>query len=287
MTIKDVESRTGLARSNIRFYEKEELIHPKRTENGYRDYSDEDVSMLKKIAWLRTLGISIEDIRKIITYKLSLQQAIQSRSISLQDEITNLRNVKHICEHILQDRDIDFDHLDVEAFTPNLKKYWNENREILHVDSVGFFFLWGSALVWGLITVICTCMAVIAFRFLPDKIPIQWAQGEGSQTASKWVIFIYPIVCVGIRFLLRPFVARRLWQMGCMNDSTTDYIVNYLCLLALIMEAFIILYLTGIVRHIEVWIILSALLFAVVWLFAWKSVKGQTGKRDGKVVNRK
>ena len=41
MTIKDVEERTGLSRSNIRFYEKEKLIEPSRNEsNGYRDYSE-------------------------------------------------------------------------------------------------------------------------------------------------------------------------------------------------------------------------------------------------------
>ena len=41
MTIKDVEKRTGLSRSNIRFYEKEKLIEPLRNEsNGYRDYSE-------------------------------------------------------------------------------------------------------------------------------------------------------------------------------------------------------------------------------------------------------
>ena len=34
MTIKDVEERTGLSRSNIRFYEKEKLIEPSRNEYG-------------------------------------------------------------------------------------------------------------------------------------------------------------------------------------------------------------------------------------------------------------
>ena len=61
MTIKDVEERTGLSRSNIRFYEKEKLIEPSRNEsNGYRDYSENDVENIKKIAYLRTLGISME-----------------------------------------------------------------------------------------------------------------------------------------------------------------------------------------------------------------------------------
>lgn len=41
MTIKEAEEQTGLARSNIRFYEKEKLIEPSRNDkNGYRDYSD-------------------------------------------------------------------------------------------------------------------------------------------------------------------------------------------------------------------------------------------------------
>lgn len=67
MTIKDVEERTGLARSNVRFYEKEKLINPSRNEgNGYRDYSEKDVEDIKKIAYLRTLGITIEDIRNIV-----------------------------------------------------------------------------------------------------------------------------------------------------------------------------------------------------------------------------
>ena len=34
MTIKDVEERTGLSRSNIRFYEKEKLIESSRNESN-------------------------------------------------------------------------------------------------------------------------------------------------------------------------------------------------------------------------------------------------------------
>ena len=51
MTIKEVEEKTGLSRSNIRFYEKEKLIDPDRNENnGYREYSEQDVEKIKKIA---------------------------------------------------------------------------------------------------------------------------------------------------------------------------------------------------------------------------------------------
>ena len=44
MKIKNVEERTGLSRSNVRFYEKEKLIEPSRNEsNGYRDYSENEI----------------------------------------------------------------------------------------------------------------------------------------------------------------------------------------------------------------------------------------------------
>ena len=78
MTIKEVEKLTGLSRSNVRFYEKEKLIVPVRNErNGYRDYSNSDIENLKKIAYLRTLGISIEDIRSIISENVSLRDFVR------------------------------------------------------------------------------------------------------------------------------------------------------------------------------------------------------------------
>ena len=86
MTIKDVEERTGLSRSNIRFYEKEKLIEPSRNEsNGYRDYSENDVKNIKKIAYLRTLGISIEDIRSIISEKVTLQEMLEKQKEVLKN----------------------------------------------------------------------------------------------------------------------------------------------------------------------------------------------------------
>ena len=89
MTIKDVEERTGLSRSNIRFYEKEKLIEPSRNEsNGYRDYSENDVENIKKIAYLRTLGISIEDIRSIISEKVTLQEMLEKQKEVLKNQIT-------------------------------------------------------------------------------------------------------------------------------------------------------------------------------------------------------
>ena len=87
MTIKEVEDRTGLTRSNIRFYEKEKLIEPSRNDkNGYRDYSEKDVENIIKIAYLRTLEISIEDIRNIVSDKVPLAEMIKKQTTAIQTQ---------------------------------------------------------------------------------------------------------------------------------------------------------------------------------------------------------
>ena len=65
MNIAEAERRTGLTRANIRFYEKEGLLTPTRGENGYRDYTEDDVQSLRKIMLLRRLRLSVPDIRAI------------------------------------------------------------------------------------------------------------------------------------------------------------------------------------------------------------------------------
>ena len=39
MTSKEMEARSGVLRANIRYYEAEGLLCPRREKNGYRDYS--------------------------------------------------------------------------------------------------------------------------------------------------------------------------------------------------------------------------------------------------------
>ena len=46
MTVKEVEQLTGMTRANIRYYEMEGLMLPKRNANGHREYSESDVEEL-------------------------------------------------------------------------------------------------------------------------------------------------------------------------------------------------------------------------------------------------
>ena len=65
MTIREIEARCQMERANIRFYEREGLLTAQRLPNGYRDYTEEDVQTLLRIRLLRSLHVSLDDIRAL------------------------------------------------------------------------------------------------------------------------------------------------------------------------------------------------------------------------------
>ena len=66
MLRSEIQKETGLTRKAIEYYEDKELIHPKKSENGYRNYSKKDLEILKKVSIFRKLGMSISDINQCI-----------------------------------------------------------------------------------------------------------------------------------------------------------------------------------------------------------------------------
>ena len=107
MTIKEVEEKTGIVRSSVRFYEKEKLIHPVRNNrNGYREYTEEDVQNIKKIAYLRTLGISLENIHRIIDHEVSLQVVLERQADALESQIADLEKYHYICKKMLTEKEM-------------------------------------------------------------------------------------------------------------------------------------------------------------------------------------
>ena len=224
MTIKDVEERTGLSRSNIRFYEKEKLIEPSRNEsNGYRDYSENDVENIKKIAYLRTLGISIEDIRSIISEKVTLQEMLEKQKEVLKNQITDLNKAKLMCEKMLDEGSISYEKLQVE-------QYWKDNRTVFKLDSVSFLYIWGSMLTWTMITALCLIIGALSYSKLPTEIPVQWSKGVATSLVNKNWIFICPVICIIIRYLLKPFIYAKLQMNNYYGEIITEYLTNYMCL---------------------------------------------------------
>jgi Cu(I)-responsive transcriptional regulator len=66
MNIGEVANRAGLPAKTIRYYEDIALIQPDRGENGYRDFSENDLHKLRFLGQARSLGFSIEDCRDLL-----------------------------------------------------------------------------------------------------------------------------------------------------------------------------------------------------------------------------
>ncbi|HES7641917.1 TPA: MerR family transcriptional regulator, partial [Streptococcus pyogenes] len=50
MLRNEIQNKTGLTRKAIEYYEEKGLINPQKTENGYRDYSENDLEVLIQIS---------------------------------------------------------------------------------------------------------------------------------------------------------------------------------------------------------------------------------------------
>lgn len=103
MLIRELEYETGLDRATIRFYEKEGLITPKRAENGYRDYSQEDAAELKKIALLRELGVTLETIRNLQQGSADFSEVMKKQSRILAMRSQQLEWASFVCQSISAD----------------------------------------------------------------------------------------------------------------------------------------------------------------------------------------
>ena len=103
MTIKEMEELAEMPRANIRFYEAEGLLSPARNVNGYRDYSQEDLLVLRKIKLLRSLHMSLEDIKALHTGKQELSVVLEQQISKLSNDKENLHKAQAVCETMYRD----------------------------------------------------------------------------------------------------------------------------------------------------------------------------------------
>lgn len=105
MLMSEVKEKTKLTRKAIEYYEEKGLIKPKREENNYRVYSQEDVEKLSEIYIYRKLGCSLDQIKELFNRESnsSLAEIIRGREIESQLENVRVEALKQL----LNDANID------------------------------------------------------------------------------------------------------------------------------------------------------------------------------------
>nr|WP_326185565.1 MerR family transcriptional regulator [uncultured Oscillibacter sp.] len=98
MKINEMEALVGITKKNIRFYEAEGLLTPRRnSENGYRDYGEAEVETLRRIKLLRKLGVPLEEIRNMQRGTHTVGDGMRRHLITLERDRENLEQSIRLC----------------------------------------------------------------------------------------------------------------------------------------------------------------------------------------------
>ena len=112
LKINEVEALVGITKKNIRFYEEKGLLSPRRnSENGYRDYGQEEVDALQRIKLMRKLGVPIEEIRRMQEGAQTVGDGMRRHLITLEREKRNLEEAARLCA-LLTERETPLGELD-------------------------------------------------------------------------------------------------------------------------------------------------------------------------------
>lgn len=180
MKINEVEQMLGISKANIRFYEKQNLLTPQRKENGYREYSHEDVERLRSVIILRKLGISVQAIEQIQNGGLNFQDAMQKNVSELEQQIEELKDALELSQQIVSEK----------ADTLDAERYW---RIIQEKEAQGVEFVDIVSDYW-----ISVFQPIVFRRFMLNK-----------KMSVPMMVLIVTLICA-IFSVIRTFV----WKEG-------------------------------------------------------------------------
>lgn len=108
MNIGAVSERSGLPAKTIRYYEDIGLISPSRRDNGYRDYSMDDVHRLRFLQRSRSLGFSVEECRQLLSlYSDRDRESAEVKAIAsaklgeIERKIGELQGLYDLLKHLV------------------------------------------------------------------------------------------------------------------------------------------------------------------------------------------
>ncbi|HSR03318.1 MAG TPA: MerR family transcriptional regulator [Proteiniclasticum sp.] len=120
MKIKEIEAKAGIDRATIYYYEKEKLLCPHRTENGYREYGEEDLITLKRIRLLRSLHLTLDDIRSLMKGKGNLRDTLSRQIDQLKKEGEDISYAEALCRTIYNETP-HYSDLDAEKYLKQIE----------------------------------------------------------------------------------------------------------------------------------------------------------------------
>lgn len=199
MFINEVETKVGLSKKSIRYYEENGLIKPNRnTDNDYRVYSECDVEKLKVIKFLRELDVPIRDIKLLSDGKLTLQECMMDRIDKIKREEEKYKKIKNMCLEISRSKDT-FTSVDIDKYFMEMNILNKEGFTMRNVKLNKKKKIWGAVLSSFIFSIFFIFLVgfISYFQFTEaDKIP--------------WLVYIFimaifmiPIIGISYNLIVR------------------------------------------------------------------------------------
>lgn len=96
MLINQIAKKCNITKKAVQYYVETGLLNPKILENGYKDFSEEDVNLLKKVVLYRKLGLSVVDIKNVIKNSEELSRVLYQKTLELEREKEKYELLKRI-----------------------------------------------------------------------------------------------------------------------------------------------------------------------------------------------
>ena len=135
MQIKHVEELVGITRKNIRFYEDQGLLSPRRADNGYREYHEEEIKRLKQIKILRKLSIPIEEIKRVFDGECSLDMCLDRHLQELERQKKSLEQMQELSRRLI-DRHTTLNMLEADECLEELERLEKEGVRFMDVNNM-------------------------------------------------------------------------------------------------------------------------------------------------------
>lgn len=216
MRINEVERLAGVTKRNIRYYESEGLLAPRRESgNGYRDYGEADVAVLRRIKLLRKLDLPLEEIRRIQAGTLTVRDAMGRHIIQLERRRANLEAMSGLCQE-LEGEAPQFEALDGEEWLRRMEQREKEGTKFVNIKKKDVKTKYVGAIVSAavMIVLMAAVIGVMVWAFLSEP--------EQSPPLPLVVFFcaVPGAMIVGIVIAL----VQRLKQIkGGEEDAAADY----------------------------------------------------------------
>ena len=98
MLINEVAKQCGITKKAIQYYVEQHMVNPNVLENGYKEFTAQDIEIIKRIVLYRRLGLSIPEIKKVLEQNDNVKSILYQRTLDMEKEKIRHSILKKIAE---------------------------------------------------------------------------------------------------------------------------------------------------------------------------------------------